>query len=132
LGADPALIASSLRCILAQRLGRRICPNCKEPVSYSPAEVPGIPPELQHETLKVFRGKGCRNCFNTGYRGRTVFAEAFEINDPIRELIVDRRPAPVIRRAAAEAGMVRLYDDAIYKMLEGVTTLEEILQHADF
>ncbi len=132
LGADPALIASSLRCVLAQRLGRRICSNCKEPVSYSPTEVPGIPPELQHETLKVFRGKGCRNCFNTGYRGRTVFAEVFEVNDPIRDLIVDRRPAPVIRRAAGEAGMVRLYDDAIYKMLDGVTTLEEILQHADF
>jgi len=132
LGADPALIASTLRCVVAQRLVRTICPKCKEAVSYSGADIPGLPAELRKGQIKAWHGKGCRFCFNTGYRGRTVIAEVFELNDEIRDLIVNRQTAPVIRKAAVKDGMVSLYDDAIQKLLTGFTTLEEVLQHADF
>jgi type II secretory ATPase GspE/PulE/Tfp pilus assembly ATPase PilB-like protein len=131
LGADPALIASSLRCVVAQRLVRTICPRCKEPVSYSSTEIPGLPPSLAGKTINAFRGKGCRYCNNSGYRGRSVVAEVFELTDEIRNLIEERRPAPIIREAALKTGMVPLYTDAINKMLAGITTLEEVLQHAD-
>ncbi|MEK7765138.1 MAG: GspE/PulE family protein, partial [bacterium] len=131
LGAEPALLASTLRCIVAQRLARTICTKCKTEVTYASGDIPDLPHQLRQGPLKVSRGKGCRNCFNTGYRGRTVFAEAFEITDPIRDLIVERRPAPVIRKLALAEGMVPLYEDAIHKMLAGTTTLEEILQYSD-
>ena len=131
LGAEPALIASSLRCVVAQRLVRTICPRCRTQVTYSETEVPGLPDTLRGKPLNVFRGKGCRFCFNTGYRGRSVIAEVFELNDEIRDLIFERRPAPIIRAAARRSGMVSLYEDAIQKMLNGTTTLEEILQHLD-
>jgi len=132
LGAEPALIASTLRCAVAQRLVRTICPKCKEPISYAGADIPGLPPELRKGQINAFRGKGCRFCFNTGYRGREVVAEVFELNDEIRELITEKRPSPIIRKAALKAGLVSLYDDAISKLLAGHTTLEEILQHSDF
>lgn len=131
LGVEPALLASSLRCVLAQRLSRTICTRCKEPVTYSPDEIPGLPPELAGKPLQVFRGRGCRYCSNTGYRGRTVVAEIFELNDEIRTMIIERTPAPTIRQAAIRNGMVSLYHDALQKMLEGKTTLEEVLLHSE-
>jgi len=131
LGAEPALIASSLRCVVAQRLVRTICPRCKTAVSYTETEVPGLPEALRGKPLNVFRGAGCRYCSNTGYRGRSVIAEVFELNDEIRDLIFDRKPAPVIRNAARRAGMISLYEDALQKLLAGTTTLEEVLQHLD-
>ncbi len=131
LGAEPALLASTMRCIVSQRLLRSICPQCKEQVSFSGAEISVLPPELRKGQIKSWRGKGCRFCFNTGYRGRTVIAEVFELNDEIRDLIVNRRPTPEIRAAALRAGMVPLFTDAVNKMLAGITTLEEIIQHAD-
>ena len=131
LGVEPALIASSLRCIIAQRLVRTICPRCKTQITYSPDDIPGLPPEMRGAPLKVWKGAGCRYCNNTGYRGRTVVAEAFEITDEVRELIVERKPAPVIRTAARRTGMVSVYEDALQKMMAGVTTLEEILQHSE-
>jgi type II secretory ATPase GspE/PulE/Tfp pilus assembly ATPase PilB-like protein len=131
LGADPALIASTLRCVVAQRLVRTICPKCKEPFSFSGADIEGLPPAMRKGTINSARGKGCRNCFNTGYRGRMVIAEVLEMNDEMRDMVVERRPAPIIRQAAIRAGMVGIYEDALQKMLAGSTTLEEILQHSD-
>jgi len=131
LGADPALIASTLRCIVAQRLVRTICPKCKEPISFSGTDIEGLPPQMRQGMVHSARGKGCRNCFNTGYRGRMVIAEVLEMNDEMRDMVVERRPAPIIRQAALRAGMVGIYEDAIQKMLAGATTLEEILQHSD-
>jgi type IV pilus assembly protein PilB len=131
LGADPALIASSLRCVVAQRLVRTICTRCKREIPVPLTDIPGLPPELQGKTIKGAQGAGCRYCNNTGYRGRSVIAEVCEINDEIRELMTQRRPAPVIRAAALRAGMRSIYEDGLEKLLAGTTTLEEILQHAD-
>ncbi len=131
LGADPALIASSLRCVLAQRLVRMICPKCKVETTHAPADVPGLPAELAQGPVKAWKGAGCRTCAAKGYRGRSVVAEICEINDELRQLIVDRRPAPLLRDAARRAGMRSIYEDAIAKLGAGVTTLEEVLQHHD-
>ena len=131
LGAEPSLVASSLRCVVAQRLVRTICPRCRTPVTYTETDIPGLPPGMRGKPLSVFRGAGCRYCSNTGYRGRSVIAEVFELNDEIRDLIFDRKPAPVIRNAARRAGMTSLYEDAVQKLLAGSTTLEEVLQHLD-
>jgi type II secretory ATPase GspE/PulE/Tfp pilus assembly ATPase PilB-like protein len=130
LGADPALIASSLRCVVAQRLVRTICTKCKREVPPA-TDIPNLPEALKGKPLRNWQGAGCRACNGTGYRGRSVIAEVCEINDEIRDQITERRPAPVIRAAARRAGMVSIFEDGLDKLLAGSTTLEEILQHAD-
>jgi len=132
LGADPALIASSLRCVVAQRLVRTICPRCRKEAPPATTEIPGLTPDLKGHPLRNWIGAGCRYCNNTGYRGRSVIAEICEINDEIRDMITERRPAPIIRAAARRAGMISLYEDGLHKLAGGITTIEEILQHADF
>ena len=118
---------SALNCVLAQRLVRKICPHCKESVT--------IPPELLREagldpeamTSKTFyEGKGCLECDGTGFHGRMAIAEILDLSDRIRGLILERRPAAEIKRAAKEEGMIFLRDAALAKVFEGTTTLKEI------
>jgi type IV pilus assembly protein PilB len=129
MGVEPFLIASSVIGILAQRLGRRICQNCKEP--YKP------PAEALHrvgfnvedmENVVFYRGRGCEQCRHTGYRGRQGIFEMMIINEEIADLTVKRAPLSEIRAAALANGMKTLKMDGFQKVLEGITTVEEVMR----
>ncbi len=129
MGVEPFLIASSIIGILAQRLGRRICANCKEP--YKP------PAEALHrvgfnvddiENVVFYRGRGCDQCRHTGYRGRQGIYEMMLINEEIADLTVKRAPLSEIRNAAMANGMKTLKMDGFQKVLEGTTTVEEVMR----
>jgi type IV pilus assembly protein PilB len=118
---------SALNCVLAQRLVRKICEHCKEPVSVSPKllEESGIDPASIADR-SFFEGAGCVECGGTGFHGRTAISELLDLSDRIRELILERRPASEIKRAAKEEGMFFLRDSALSEVFRGVTTLREV------
>ena len=125
MGIEPFLISSVLLASFAQRLVRTVCPYCKE--SYRPSEKAiaswGLS-DLKNADFK--RGKGCHQCMNTGYKGRTGVFEVLVNHAEIQEMIMDRRPAQEIKREAISAGKLRtLKEDASEKILQGVTTIEE-------
>ncbi|RJQ53737.1 MAG: type II secretion system protein GspE [Nitrospiraceae bacterium] len=127
MGIEPFLVASSLVCVLAQRLVRVICPLCKEPYTPSRQETDylGITPAPP----LLYRGKGCDKCLGKGYSGRTGIYEFLEITPDIRAMIVERKDAQVIRRTAAlKSGFTTLQKNAIDKIIKGVTTVEEVLR----
>jgi type IV pilus assembly protein PilB len=118
---------SALNCVLAQRLVRKICPHCKEAVTISPESLreAGLDPESM-KSRKFYEGRGCLECDGTGFHGRMAIAEILDLSDRIRGLILERRPAAEIKRAAKEEGMIFLRDAALAKVFEGTTTLKEI------
>jgi len=129
MGIEPFLVASSLNCVLAQRLARRICVECKEPV-----EVPsqalidiGVGPE-DAPKIQVYRGAGCPACSNTGFRGRIAIYEVMIVGEEIKEFILNGASASEIKREAMRLGMKTLRQSAISKLAEGVTTIEEVLR----
>jgi general secretion pathway protein E len=126
MGVEPYLLASSLAGVLAQRLVRRLCRNCRQVYSPDAAEccllAPQVPPEL-------FRAGGCDQCRHTGYQGRSGIYELLEIDDKLRSLIHDRAAEGILRSAALAAGGLRpLRDDALRWLLAGETSLEEVLR----
>jgi general secretion pathway protein E/type IV pilus assembly protein PilB len=127
MGIEPYLVASSLEMVAAQRLVRLICKNCKaeEPQS----EVDKLRPEFGDEVPEVlYRGRGCRNCQGTGYRGRQGCFEMMPITDEIRALVLDRSSSRDIRKVAIEQGMKSLRQDGWRLIREGRTTVEEVLR----
>jgi type IV pilus assembly protein PilB len=128
MGIAPFLISSSVILSCAQRLMRRICPACKEDVDYPPTMFRdlNIPPNY-FEGVKLYRGRGCDRCNNTGYSGRTAIIEAMSITDEIRKLIIARSSAMEISKVAISQGMKVLRNVALDKVREGVTTLEQTL-----
>jgi type II secretory ATPase GspE/PulE/Tfp pilus assembly ATPase PilB-like protein len=126
MGLEPFLFTSSVAGVVTQRLVRRICQACRvsEPL---PAPLRQRL-QIQDPNVSIFRGKGCKECRHTGYRGRTGVYELMVMNDEIRTAIQERRSAPDIRRIAQQTGMVALRDDALRKVLSGTTTLEEVLR----
>ena len=127
MGVEPYNFVSALNCILAQRLVRVICPNCRKQVSYPPdvLEASGLDPQ-QWGQIPFYEGEGCIECAGTGFRGRTAIHELLDLTDRIREMILDKRPSSEIRRAAREEGMRFLRESALDKVRGGVTTLKEI------
>lgn len=124
MGIEPFLVTSSVSCVIGQRLLRKICPECKE--SYYPT--PSVHKTFQiREDVLLYRGKGCPACKYKGYRGRTGVYEVLVMDDELRELIISRAPAEVLKKRAHEKGMRVMRDDAIMKVLFGSTTLEEAL-----
>ena len=124
---EPYNFVSALNCVLAQRLVRRICPACRERVTY-PKEVLEefkIPLE-QAAKAELYEGRGCLDCNGTGFRGRMAISELLELSDRVRELIVARRPSSEIKNAAREEGMETLRECAVRQFLMGHTTLREI------
>ncbi|MGB9911049.1 MAG: GspE/PulE family protein [Microgenomates group bacterium] len=135
LGAEPFLLASSVTCLVAQRICRRICPDCKEEYSPPPEVIEDIKKVLgklfppQKET-KLYRGKKCATCNNTGYLGRIGIFEVLPISEKIARLILERASAREIEKQAREEGMVTMKQDGYLKVLEGITTIEEVLRVA--
>jgi type IV pilus assembly protein PilB len=127
MGIEPFLVSSVMLVSFAQRLIRKICPDCREPYEPPAAalEYFGI---RRDEVLQLFRGRGCFNCMDTGYRGRTGVFEVLVIDEEIQELIVKRASANEITREMKRAGKLRtLKDDAADKIRRGITTVEEAL-----
>jgi len=127
MGVEPYNFVSALNCILAQRLVRVICEHCKKPVSYPDSYLveSGLDP-AQWRDVPFYEGTGCFECGGTGFRGRSAIHELLDLSERIREMILGRRPASEIRRAAREEGMTFLRESALAKAREGITTLKEI------
>jgi type IV pilus assembly protein PilB len=127
MGVEPYQFVSALNCVLAQRLVRRICDHCKQPavVTRVQLEESALDPALEHSGL-FFEGAGCMECGGTGYKGRIAICELLDLSDNIREMILARRPATEIKKAARDEGMRFLRESAVEQLLRGVTTLREI------
>ncbi len=128
MGVKPFLVATSLRAVMAQRLLRRVCPQCRVRHAPTAAEIRilGLSPEYV-ATHQFYKGKGCRNCGFTGYKGRIGIYEIFTITEDIGKLIFANESSGVIREAARRNGMRSLRDDAIRKAEAGISTLEEVI-----
>jgi type IV pilus assembly protein PilB len=129
MGIEPFLVATSVNLICAQRLVRRICVGCKEPLQIQASALTeaGYSAEEASKTL-VQHGKGCATCNNTGYKGRVGLYEVMEINDELRELILVGASALEIKKKALEQGMITLRRSGLQKVAAGLTTMEEVLR----
>jgi type IV pilus assembly protein PilB len=130
MGVEPYLTSSAVDCVIAQRLVRKLCERCKEPVEIEREILEGMefPFRLASEGLHFHRAVGCRRCGGSGYRGRTGIFELMVISDEIRKMILLRSSATEISRVAESQGMVRLRDDGLLKAAKGITTIEEALK----
>jgi type IV pilus assembly protein PilB len=127
MGVEPYNFVSALNCIMAQRLVRIICPNCKRAKKVSGDELreAGFKAE-DGQNAHISEGAGCLECSGTGYHGRTAICELLDLSDRIREMIIDRRPTSEIKRIAREEGMITLRESGLAKARLGITTLREI------
>lgn len=147
MGAEPFLLVSSLTLVVAQRVLRRICPDCKE--SFQPDQemkddikavlgdmyqptVENQTKETKEKDLTLWRGKGCDACEGTGYRERIGIFEVMPITDKIAKLIVEKSAASEIEKLSRSEGMLTMKQDGYLKALEGITTIEEVLRVAEF
>lgn len=129
LGVEPYLVSSSLIAIIAQRLVRKVCPDCKEPVTPSPVELRELGlGKMDNDSGQFFVGAGCERCFQTGYRGRTGIYEMMMIDSEIQNLIYKRESAGAIKRNALDSGLKTLRMDGARKVLDGITTISEVLR----
>ena len=143
MGAEPFLLSATLNLIIAQRLARKICEHCKEP-----AEIPADVLESLRESLKntpaeylppgfdpngkipAFKGKGCVHCGDTGYSGRTVIAEMISVTSEIQRLMNNKYPMVEVLSEVKRQGWITMRQDAIIKVVEGLTTVEEVMRVA--
>lgn len=131
MGVKPFLVASSVQAVMAQRLVRMICPNCRE--EYRPdvsvRMTLGLS-EQAFEEQKFFRGRGCDECNGLGFRGRKAIFELMVMNSALKKMAFERKPANIIRKEAVSSGMHTLFQDGVRKVLRGMTTVEEVLRIA--
>ena len=127
MGVEPYQFVSALNCVMAQRLVRLICSDCKRQVSVErkALEDSGMDPGLA-ERARFYEGAGCIECGGTGFKGRTAICELLDLSDHIREMILERRPTSEVKKVAHEEGMRFLRESAVEKVLLGQTTLREI------
>tara|TARA_B100001248_G_scaffold258777_1_gene243642 strand:+ start:3198 stop:4880 length:1683 start_codon:yes stop_codon:yes gene_type:complete len=128
MGCEPFLISSSLVGVIAQRLVRVLCPHCKAP--YQPSEVDLQALEItakQAQGAKFYKAIGCNQCNQKGFTGRTAISELLVVNDDIRQLILQRQDGGTIKKAAIKNGMRTVRTDGVLKVLQGITTIEEVL-----
>jgi type IV pilus assembly protein PilB len=128
MGIEPFLITSSVVLVAAQRLARKICPNCREEYKINKAAFKDYEIKTDKENIILHRGRGCRECFNTGYKGRVGLIETLVLTPKIRELIVNKAQEYQIREAARKESMATLREDGFKKALTGITTWEEVLR----
>ena len=132
IGIEPYLVASSLIGVIAQRLIRVICKECKVAIDPTPDDL-ALMQEVKMKVSdlpggKLMKGRGCDACFNTGYTGRTAIYEILKITDEVREHVVNRASASLIKQAALRGGLITLRGDGLAKVKAGVSTLEEVLR----
>lgn len=135
MGVEPYLIDSSLLCVLAQRLVRKVCPYCKEEIKLTPDILTSLKLDsysslqvLIKDGVKFYRGKGCSRCLNLGYSGRIAIAELLPLSSQIKELVLARAQEHVIKKRARQENMNTLRENGLALALKGITTLEEILR----
>jgi type IV pilus assembly protein PilB len=129
MGIEPFLVATSVHLIAAQRLVRRICTSCKEPLDVPAQALMNIGfAEREVKSLKLFKGRGCDRCSNTGYKGRVALYEVMEIGDDIRELVLSGASAVELRSKAIENGMITLRGSGLQKIRDGIATIEEVVR----
>jgi len=129
MGIEPFLIASSVVCVVAQRLLRKICPDCKEVYTPTPQEISVYNHySSSHERPVFYRGRGCRGCKETGYRGRTAIHEVLALTSELRSLVVRSSPIEEIRSSALRGGMVTLQEEGVRLVTEGVTSIGEVIR----
>jgi type IV pilus assembly protein PilB len=130
MGIEPFLISASLECVLAQRLIRKICMNCR--TAYQPSEQVLASIGLTQQDIgdkTFYYGKGCDICNHTGYKGRKGIYELLKISDPVREMINNRESGILIRQKAIELGMTTLRQDGMRSIYDGITTIEEVVKY---
>jgi type IV pilus assembly protein PilB len=129
MGVEPFLVASSVNLILAQRLVRKVCPECKEPVESNPKMLidMGMDPELAKDTI-VYRGKGCFNCSETGYKGRLAVYEVMMLYEELKDLILNGASAAELKKEAIKLGMETMRMSGLTKIREGITTPDEVMR----
>ncbi|MFQ5904532.1 MAG: GspE/PulE family protein, partial [Candidatus Binatia bacterium] len=123
---DPYLIASSVLGIMSQRLVRQLCPKCKAPISLGENMAQWLPPDAKERPHQLFAPKGCKECLETGFKGRFPIAEILVPTDTIRDFILKGRPDREVMNVARKGGMKTIFEDGIDKILQGLTTFEEI------
>ena len=129
MGIEPFLVATSVQLIAAQRLARRICGQCKEEVEVQPQALLNVGYKKEEiGTFKVFKGRGCEKCNNTGYKGRVGLVEVMAIDDELRDMILSGGSAMDIKKRAVENGMITLRRSGLIKIKDGVTTIEEVVR----
>lgn len=130
MGVEPFLICSSVLAIVAQRLIRKVCPKCKEEYDLPPSIIKkiGLDKMIEGKEIKVFRGKGCPDCLNTGYKGRVGITEILIFSPSIKELILKRVGEFSIKQQARKEGMRTMREDGLAKVIEGLTSIEEVVR----
>jgi type IV pilus assembly protein PilB len=129
MGIEPFLISSTVIVSIAQRLVRKICPDCKIPYKETAKNLRNVGVRVDsNREVTLYRGAGCNKCGGIGYKGRTAVFETMIINEDIRQLILDREPSQVIRHAAQKSGMITLREAALRKVVAGITTVDEVLR----
>ncbi|NLN77978.1 MAG: Flp pilus assembly complex ATPase component TadA [Armatimonadetes bacterium] len=130
MGVEPYLISATVIGVLAQRLARKVCSKCKAPYQVPASELRrfGFKSKDPNELVTLYRGEGCDTCRHTGFKGRLGIYELMRLNDEIRELVVRRAPLADIREAAKANGMHELKDDGLDKVLQGITTPDEVMR----
>ncbi|RKY14603.1 MAG: type II secretion system protein GspE [Planctomycetota bacterium] len=129
LGVEPFLLAATLEAVIAQRLVRKICPNCR--VEYEPSEEELLELELRPEEVegkKFYYGRGCEQCNGIGYKGRTAIFEIMLMTEDLRQLVLENPSLDTLRQAAREAGMKTLRDSGLLAIYDGITTIEEVVR----
>jgi general secretion pathway protein E len=130
LGVEPFLVSSALIGVVAQRMARRICPNCSRPVQASSEEKIIYAQEMGEEREEFYYGAGCKSCSSSGYRGRTGIFEILCTSDSIKSMLVKGAAASELRKQAIKEGMITLLRDGMYKVKKNITTPSEVLRNA--
>jgi type IV pilus assembly protein PilB len=131
MGIDSYLVATSVILIAAQRLVRRICPACKEPISIPPKALLNVGfSEEEAATVKIYKGKGCPKCNNTGYKGRVALYEVMQVSPTIRDMILSGASVADIRKQSINEGMLTLRQSGLTKIRDGVSTIEEVIRES--
>ncbi|MBN2302159.1 MAG: type II secretion system ATPase GspE [Lentisphaerae bacterium] len=129
IGVKPFLVASSLRAVMAQRLVRCICDNCREPYQVTESDLEFLGPAAKQMTESTLtKGRGCNKCALTGYTGRKGIFEILLVTDEIQKMIFEKQSASILRQRAREMGMRTLREDGLRKIVSGITTIEEVLR----